>query len=51
MQELERMWISEHVALVPLSYGNMTWLRRAWVDGFWTTPLLGGPISDIVVRR
>jgi ABC-type transport system substrate-binding protein/class 3 adenylate cyclase len=51
MQELERTWISECVALVPLGYQHTGFLRRPWIEGFWTTQLLPGPLSDIVIRR
>jgi ABC-type transport system substrate-binding protein/class 3 adenylate cyclase len=51
MQELERIWISERVAVVPLGYQNTGVLRRPWVEGFWTTPLQPGNISDIEIRR
>ena len=50
-QEFEREWLSEHVALVPLGYQDLGWLRRPWVKNFWTTPILPGHLSDIVVRR
>jgi ABC-type transport system substrate-binding protein/class 3 adenylate cyclase len=51
VQELERVWLTEHVALAPLAYGGSVALRRPWVDGFWSTPLLPGHISDIEIRR
>jgi ABC-type transport system substrate-binding protein/class 3 adenylate cyclase len=51
VEEFERMWISEHVALVPLGYQGQNWLRRPWVDGFWTTPILPAHVTDLVVRR
>jgi ABC-type transport system substrate-binding protein/class 3 adenylate cyclase len=51
VQELERTWISDHVALVPLGYQGQNWIRRPWVKGFWTTPVLPGHISDLVIRR
>jgi ABC-type transport system substrate-binding protein/class 3 adenylate cyclase len=51
VQELERTWISDRVALVPLGYQSQNWIRRPWVKGFWTTPVLPGHISDLVIRR
>jgi ABC-type transport system substrate-binding protein/class 3 adenylate cyclase len=51
VQEFERMWISDHVALVPLGYQGQNWIRRPWVNGFWTTPVLPGHISDLAIRR
>jgi ABC-type transport system substrate-binding protein/class 3 adenylate cyclase len=51
VQELERTWIYDQVALVPLGYQGQNWIRRPWVQGFWTTPVLPGHISDLVIRR
>jgi hypothetical protein len=39
------------VALVPLGYQSQNWIRRPWVQGFWTTPVLPGHISDLAIRR
>jgi ABC-type transport system substrate-binding protein/class 3 adenylate cyclase len=49
--ELEHIWLSEKVALVPLVYPSQTWLRRPRVEGFWMSPIMPGHLSDIVIRR
>jgi ABC-type transport system substrate-binding protein/class 3 adenylate cyclase len=51
VQEVERRWLSEHVALAPLGYQSQSWLRRPWVEGFWVSPIMAGHISDIIIRR
>jgi oligopeptide transport system substrate-binding protein len=51
VEELEQTWLGRDVAMVPLSYPSQKWLRRPWVEGFWTSPILAGHLSDIVVRR
>ena len=51
VQDLERVWLTEHVALVPLTYHGPVTLRRPWVEGFWSTPLLPGYVTDVVIRR
>jgi ABC-type transport system substrate-binding protein/class 3 adenylate cyclase len=50
-QELDRTFLAEHVALVPLCYPDAVTVRRPWVTGFWDTPILPGHISDLVIRR
>ena len=51
-QEVEHKWLSDRVALVPLGYTAVGWLRKPWVEGFWSTPVMsGGHLSDIVIRR
>jgi oligopeptide transport system substrate-binding protein len=51
VRELERTWLGEYVAMVPVRYSSQLWLRRPWVENFWTTPILPGHLSDIVIRR
>ena len=51
VEELEQTWLGRDVAMVPLSYARQTWLRRPWVEGFWTSPIVPGHMSDIVIRR
>jgi ABC-type transport system substrate-binding protein/class 3 adenylate cyclase len=50
-QQLDRAWLSEHVALVPLCYSELVTVRRPWVSGFWTSPLFPGHLTDIEIRR
>lgn len=50
-QELERRWLSDLVALVPLGYPRQFSVTRPWVDCFRSSPMMLGHISDIVIRR
>jgi ABC-type transport system substrate-binding protein/class 3 adenylate cyclase len=51
VEELERTWLGEFVAMVPVVYSSQLWRRRPTVENFWTTPILPGHLSDIVIRR
>jgi oligopeptide transport system substrate-binding protein len=51
VEDLERTWLGEHVALVPLYYSDQVWWRSRRVHGWWTTPLMPGHITDIEIRR
>jgi oligopeptide transport system substrate-binding protein len=51
VQELERTWLGEHVALVPLLYFDQVWWRSPCVHCWWNTPLFPGHIADIEIRR
>jgi ABC-type transport system substrate-binding protein/class 3 adenylate cyclase len=48
--ELDRLWVAEHAAILPLSYGRSVAVRRAWVDGYWANPLSKASIDQVVVR-
>jgi ABC-type transport system substrate-binding protein/class 3 adenylate cyclase len=50
-QQLDRLWLSEQVAIVPLCYSELVTVRRPWVSGFWTSPLFPGHLTDIEIRR
>jgi oligopeptide transport system substrate-binding protein len=49
-RELERYWIDEQVALVPLEYQRRTALTRPWVEGFWQNALVTSTFAEAVVR-
>jgi ABC-type transport system substrate-binding protein/class 3 adenylate cyclase len=48
--EVERLWITEQAALLPIVYLRRTVLRRPWVDGFWASPFSTSPLDQVVVR-
>jgi ABC-type transport system substrate-binding protein len=50
-REVERIWIGEHVALVPLVYNRSVMYRRPWVTGIWKNALVGSTFAEAVVRR
>ena len=49
--DLDRLWVSELAAVVPISYGRSVLLRRPWVDGLWTNPLSRVSFDRAVVSR
>jgi oligopeptide transport system substrate-binding protein len=49
--ELDRLWVSEHVAIVPVWYGRSLLFRRPWVQGIWTNPLSKASFDTLVVDR
>jgi ABC-type transport system substrate-binding protein len=50
-REFERLWIGEHVSVVPLHYRRQTLLVRPWVDGLWINPMLTSTLAPAVVNR
>jgi oligopeptide transport system substrate-binding protein len=49
LHELDRLWVAEHAAVVPLLYSRATLLRRPWVDGTWANALWGISLDTAVV--
>jgi ABC-type oligopeptide transport system substrate-binding subunit len=49
--DLDRYWVAEQAALVPIWYGRAILLRRPWVDGLWTNPLSRVAFDQAVVER
>ena len=47
--ELDRLWVRDHAAILPLFYGRTTVVRRPWIDGIWTTPLMRLQLDEAVV--
>jgi ABC-type transport system substrate-binding protein/class 3 adenylate cyclase len=50
-REAERLWIREHVAVVPLLYQRRTALLRPWVEGYWQNALVTSTFADVVLTR
>jgi ABC-type transport system substrate-binding protein len=50
-RDIERHWIEELVALVPLMYLRRTTLLRPWVEGYWQNALVTSSFSEVVLRR
>jgi oligopeptide transport system substrate-binding protein len=46
--ELDRLWVGEHAAIVPILYPRVQLLRRPWVEDCWAGPLTG-PVADLAV--
>ena len=49
--EVDRLWVSEHAAVLPLFYGRTMLLRRPWVEGLWANPLTKVQLDQVVVTR
>ncbi|TMJ96895.1 MAG: ABC transporter substrate-binding protein [Actinobacteria bacterium] len=49
--ELDRLWVSEQAAIVPVWYGRALLLRRPWVHGLWTNPLSKVSFDQVVIER
>jgi ABC-type transport system substrate-binding protein/class 3 adenylate cyclase len=50
-RELERLWIADRAAVIPVGWAREAVVRRPWVEGVWVTPLSRGPLDEVVVRR
>jgi ABC-type transport system substrate-binding protein/class 3 adenylate cyclase len=49
--EVDRLWVSEHAAVLPLFYGRTMLVRRPWVEGLWANPLTKVQLDQVVVNR
>ena len=49
--ELDRLWVAENAAIVPLLYSRSKLLRRPWVDGVWANAQWGIALDTAVVSR
>ncbi len=50
-RQLERLWIHDRAAIVPILYPRWILLTRPWVEGLWLSPLRRGPFDEVTVRR
>jgi ABC-type transport system substrate-binding protein len=52
-REVDRLLVAERCAVLPTKYSAVVLLRRPWVHGLRSTPLLGPstPLDQVVVRR
>jgi len=48
--ELDRLWVHDHAAILPLFYGRTTVVRRPWIEGIWTTPLTRLQLDEAIVH-
>jgi ABC-type transport system substrate-binding protein len=48
-RSLDRLLVSELVALVPLAYGSASCLVRPWVHGYWRTPIHVSTADEVTV--
>lgn len=47
--EVDRLWVSERAAILPISYTRSVLLRRPWVEGLWASPLSRAHLDAVVV--
>ena len=47
--ELDRLWVSEHAAILPIFYGRSMMVWRPWIEDLWTTPLTRLQLDQVVV--
>jgi ABC-type transport system substrate-binding protein/class 3 adenylate cyclase len=47
--EVDRLWVNEHAAILPISYGRSVAARRPWIEGFWANPLSKASLDQVVV--
>jgi hypothetical protein len=50
-EDVERIWITEQAAVLPLDYFRQYALRRPWVEGYWVNACSAGPFDQVNVRR
>jgi ABC-type transport system substrate-binding protein/class 3 adenylate cyclase len=49
--EIDRLWVHEHAAIVPMAYGRSVAVRRPWIEGFWANPLSKASLDQVVVKE
>jgi ABC-type transport system substrate-binding protein/class 3 adenylate cyclase len=48
--EIDRLWVAEHAAVLPLAYSRSVALHRPWVEGFWANPLSKASLDQVVIK-
>jgi ABC-type transport system substrate-binding protein/class 3 adenylate cyclase len=49
--EVDRRWVGEHAAILPIGYPRSILLRRPWIEGLWASPLSRAHLDTVVVRE
>jgi ABC-type transport system substrate-binding protein/class 3 adenylate cyclase len=47
--EVDRLWVAEHAAILPLAYPRSLLLRRPWIESLWASPLSRANLDAVVV--
>jgi ABC-type transport system substrate-binding protein len=47
--EVDRLWVAEHAAILPVAYPRSVLLRRPWIEGLWASPLSRAHLDAVVV--
>ncbi len=48
--EIDKLWVNEHAAILPIAYGRSVAARRPWIDGYWANPLSKASLDRVVVE-
>jgi ABC-type oligopeptide transport system substrate-binding subunit len=49
--EIDRLFVAERAAILPITYGRAMLVRRPWVECLWANPMSGAHLDQVVVRR
>ena len=49
--EIDRLWVAERAAILPLAYPRVMLLRRPWVEGLSANPLSRALLDQLVIER
>jgi ABC-type transport system substrate-binding protein/class 3 adenylate cyclase len=49
--EIDRLWVAEHAAILPIAYPRALLLWRPWVERLWANPLSRAHLDEVVVVR
>ncbi len=49
--EVDRVWVAERAAILPVLYPRRMLLRRPSVHGLWANPLKPAQLDQVVVAR
>jgi ABC-type transport system substrate-binding protein/class 3 adenylate cyclase len=47
--EVDRLWVAERAAILPIAYPRSVLLRRPWIEGLWASPLSRAHLDTVVV--
>ena len=49
--DVDRLWVNEHAAILPIAYGRSVAVHRPWIEGFWANPLSKASLDQVVVKE
>jgi len=49
--EIDRLWVTDRGAILPIAYPRVMLLRRPWVDGLVANPLSRALLDQVVIER
>jgi hypothetical protein len=48
--EVDRLWVHEHAAILPIAYGRSVSVHRPWIEGYWANPLSKASLDQVIVK-